>query len=74
MKLKIMIFSLLLFVPGGTLIAAATYGFTAVVYSSYAYELEIGGQHHNQAGRVTEVFVRRKGQWVNPGWHMDSGK
>jgi ketosteroid isomerase-like protein len=50
------------------------YGFTAVVYSNYAYELETGGQKINQAGRVTEVFVLRKGQWVNPGWHMDSGK
>jgi ketosteroid isomerase-like protein len=50
------------------------YGYTAVVYSSYSYELEIGGQHHQQSGRVTEVFVLRKGQWVNPGWHMDSGK
>ncbi|MEP6818860.1 MAG: nuclear transport factor 2 family protein [bacterium] len=50
------------------------YGPTAVVYSNYSYELEIGGQHINQSGRVTEVFVNRKGQWVNPGWHMDSGK
>ena len=50
------------------------FGFTAVVYSNYAYELEAGGQKINQSGRVTEVFVLRKGQWVNPGWHMDSGK
>jgi ketosteroid isomerase-like protein len=50
------------------------YGFTAVVYSNYAYELETGGQRMNRSGRVTEVFVLRKGQWVNPGWHMDSGK
>ena len=50
------------------------YGATAVVYSNYAYELETGGQHINQSGRVTEVFVLRSGQWVNPGWHMDSGK
>ena len=50
------------------------YGATAVVYSNYAYELETGGQRINQSGRVTEVFVLRKGQWVNPGWHMDSGK
>ncbi|HEV7473992.1 MAG TPA: nuclear transport factor 2 family protein [Pyrinomonadaceae bacterium] len=50
------------------------YGYTAVVYSNYAYELEVGGQHLNQSGRVTEVFVLRKGQWVNPGWHMDNGK
>lgn len=50
------------------------YGFTALVYSNYLYELETGGQRINQSGRVTEVFVLRKGQWVNPGWHMDSGK
>jgi ketosteroid isomerase-like protein len=49
------------------------YGLTAVIYSNYAYELEVGGQHVNRSGRVTEVFVNRKGQWVNPGWHMDSG-
>jgi ketosteroid isomerase-like protein len=50
------------------------YGFTAVVYSNYVYELEVGGQHINRSGRVTEVFVLRNGQWVNPGWHMDGGK
>jgi ketosteroid isomerase-like protein len=50
------------------------YGFTAVVYSNYSYEIETGGQRSTQSGRVTEVFVLRKGQWVNPGWHMDSGK
>ena len=50
------------------------YGSTAVVYSNYLYELETAGQRHQQTGRVTEVFVLRKGQWVNPGWHMDSGK
>jgi len=50
------------------------YGLTAIVYSNYAYELEIGGKRINQAGRVTEIFVLRNGQWVNPGWHMDSGK
>ena len=50
------------------------YGPTAIVYSSYSYELEVGGQRVQQSGRVTEIFVLRKGQWVNPGWHMDSGK
>ena len=50
------------------------YGLTAVVYSNYLYELETGGQRSTHSGRVTEVFVNRKGQWVNPGWHMDSGK
>jgi len=50
------------------------YGNTAVLYSNYEYELESGGQMHRQSGRVTEVFVWRRGQWVNPGWHMDSGR
>jgi ketosteroid isomerase-like protein len=50
------------------------YGNTAVVYSNYSYELETGGQRYQQSGRVTEIFIWRKGQWVNPGWHMDSGK
>jgi ketosteroid isomerase-like protein len=50
------------------------YGSTAVLYSTYAYELEVGGKPVNRSGRVTEVFVLRSGQWINPGWHMDSGK
>lgn len=50
------------------------YGMTAVIYSNYSYELEMGGQRRTNTGRVTEVFVLRDGQWVNPGWHMDSGK
>jgi ketosteroid isomerase-like protein len=50
------------------------YGLTAIVYSDYSYELETAGKRSTQAGRVTEVFVLRNGQWVNPGWHMDSGK
>ena len=50
------------------------YGFTAVVYSNYLYEVEVAGKRNQQGGRVTEVFVFRKGHWVNPGWHMDSGK
>src|SRR5881227_778032 len=50
------------------------YGMTAVIYSSYSYELEQGGQRSTHSGRITEVFVNRKGQWVNPGWHMDNGK
>lgn len=50
------------------------YGPTAIVYSNYSYELERGDQHFSQSGRVTEVFVLRNGQWVNPGWHMDNLK
>jgi ketosteroid isomerase-like protein len=48
------------------------YGNTAILYSNYNYEIESGGKRSVRSGRVTEVFVRRNGQWVNPGWHMDS--
>src|SRR5439155_7234307 len=50
------------------------YGYTAVVYSDYRYELDTAGRRSQQSGRATEIFVWRKGEWVNPGWHMDSGK
>jgi ketosteroid isomerase-like protein len=50
------------------------YGSTAIVYSTYLYELEKDGQRTPVSGRVTEVFVFRNGQWVNPGWHMDTVK
>ncbi|SPF56474.1 exported hypothetical protein [Candidatus Sulfopaludibacter sp. SbA4] len=50
------------------------YANTAIVYSTYSYETEQNGQRSSNSGRVTEVFLRRNGQWVNPGWHMDNGK
>lgn len=50
------------------------YGYTAVVYSNYVYEIEQDGKRSVNSGRVTEVFVNRNGTWVNPSWHMDSGK
>jgi ketosteroid isomerase-like protein len=48
------------------------YGNSAVIYSTYRYELEKDGTRRTSSGRVTEVFVLRRGQWVNPGWHMDA--
>ena len=54
--------------------AIQVFGYTAIVYSTYRYDLEKDGQRSTQSGRVTEVFVNRNGKWVNPGWHMDSGK
>jgi ketosteroid isomerase-like protein len=50
------------------------YGFTAIVYSTYVYEIEQGGNRTTSSGRVTEVFVNRNGQWLNPSWHMDSAR
>ena len=47
------------------------YGNTAIIYTTYLYELEnTKGERHTSTGRATEIFVRRNGAWVNPGWHM----
>lgn len=51
-----------------------TYGSTAIVYSTYLYEIERDGKRSTNSGRATEVFVNRDGVWVNPGWHLDNGK
>ena len=45
------------------------YGPTAIVYSSYLYEIEQGGKRSVNTGRVTEVFVNRNGTWVSEDWH-----
>lgn len=51
------------------------YGFTAIIYTTYVLETEsASGEKQASSGRATEVFVFRDGKWVNPGWHMDSGK
>ena len=47
------------------------YGNTAILYTTYLYELENAkGERHTSTGRATEIFVWRDGVWVNPGWHM----
>lgn len=50
------------------------YGDVAVLYTTWAYTLEVEGKEQTASGRGTEIFVRRNGEWVNPGWHLDSGK
>jgi len=50
------------------------FGDVAVIYSQYLYEVEMGGKRTVSSGRVTEIFVKRDGQWVNPGWHTDEEK
>jgi ketosteroid isomerase-like protein len=50
------------------------YGDVAVLYTTYAFEVEAAGERSSHAGRGTEVFVHRGGRWVNPGWHLDSGQ
>jgi len=48
------------------------YGNVAIIYSTYLYEIEDHGKRTPSNGRITEVFVFRKGEWVNPGWHMEA--
>ncbi|MBS1788804.1 MAG: nuclear transport factor 2 family protein [Acidobacteria bacterium] len=50
------------------------YGNTAILYTTYLYELENKGERHTSTGRATEIFVWRNGTWVNPGWHMSPFK
>jgi hypothetical protein len=50
------------------------FGHVAMTYSEYLYEIQIGGKRSVTSGRVTEIFVLRNGQWINPGWHTDEEK
>jgi ketosteroid isomerase-like protein len=51
-----------------------SFGDVAVLYSLWSTETEAHGQRIASSGRATEIFVRRNGQWLNAGWHLDSGK
>ncbi|MCH9651739.1 MAG: nuclear transport factor 2 family protein [Deltaproteobacteria bacterium] len=44
---------------------------TAVVYTTYALELEIQGERQDLSGRGTEIFSFQDGRWKNTGWHLD---
>ena len=48
------------------------FGDVAVTWSEYVLELEVGGKRDKTVGRVIEIFVKRNGQWTNPGLHTDS--
>ncbi len=51
------------------------YGRTAVIYTTYLFETESSnGRRSTSTGRATEFFVLRDGKWLNPGWHLDSGR
>ena len=50
------------------------YGNTVIIYTTYLFETEVGGQRSTASGRATEMFVWRGDELVNVGWHMDSGK
>lgn len=45
---------------------------TVVLYGSYEATLVSGGKETKLRGQLTEVFVKREGRWVHPGWHLDT--
>jgi hypothetical protein len=47
------------------------YGPVAMLYTRYRYEIQTKSKRSVTSGRVTEIFVRRNGKWLNPGWHTD---
>ena len=49
------------------------YGSTAILYTKFTLETEMGGKQTTVSGRATEIFVFRDGKWVNVGWHLDTG-
>ena len=50
---------------------AQRFGDTIVLYGSYEAKLVIGKEEEVLRGRLTEVFIKRDGKWVHPGWHLD---
>jgi ketosteroid isomerase-like protein len=48
------------------------FGATAIIYTTYEFEVETGGKSSVSSGRATEMFVRRNGAWINVGWHLDN--
>src|SRR5688572_2132556 len=63
---------------GGRLVSLAfpetrqqRFGDTVVLYGRYEVVLHSGGAERTMRGRLTEIFVRRGGKWVHPGWHLD---
>lgn len=48
------------------------FGDVAIVWSNFLVETQMDGKSSVSTGRVSEVFVRRDGHWLNPGWHTDS--
>lgn len=47
-------------------------GDTVVFYGSYEVTMAFGTKEEKVKGMLTEVFIKRDGRWVHPGWHLDS--
>jgi hypothetical protein len=47
------------------------FGDVVVLYGRYEAVILTDGAERTLRGRLTEMFVRRDGKWVHPGWHLD---
>ncbi len=50
---------------------AQRYGDVVVLYGRFEVVFYSGGAERTMRGRLTEMFVRRDGKWLHPGWHLD---
>lgn len=50
---------------------AQRFGDVVVLYGRYEAVIQSGDAERTLRGRLTELFVRRQGKWVHPGWHLD---
>jgi hypothetical protein len=44
----------------------------AVMFSRYSLRTSRAGVVSEREGKVTEIFVRRRGRWVHTSWHIDA--
>ena len=51
---------------------AQRFGETVILYGSYDAVIFNDGKEQPMRGRLTEIFVKRDGRWVHPGWHLDA--
>ena len=51
---------------------AQRFGDTVVFYGSYEVTIASGTTEKQVKGRLTEVFIKRDGKWLHPGWHLDA--
>ena len=50
---------------------AQRYGDVVVLYGRFEVVFYTGSAERTMRGRLTEIFVRRDGKWLHPGWHLD---
>ena len=51
---------------------AQRFGDVVVLYGRYEVVIFSEGAERTFRGRLTEMFVRRDGKWLHPGWHLDA--